>query len=350
MKKTTLYPINYLVLPFVLMVSYNQLKQRDNEVELVKQEMMAPIRFLASDELKGRKPGTPEMKIAARYIVEQFRAFGLQSFSNINNFLQVVPIEFITPQLIKNVSCNNVVGFIEGSDAILKKEYVVLMAHYDHLGVIPDSVNVYSDSIYNGARDNGIGITALLYAVKEFSKKPPLRSVIFLATTGEEAGMQGSSYFINNCPLPLNTIAFVLNNDGGGYNDTTTIRIGGKNEINFSTKLWQKTISSGINCLPYPDELKYLYNQGDAISFAEKGIPSITISPGFDKIDDAILKYIHKPIDEAGEDFNYSYLAKFCIAYYEISISVANSKMVPFWDSKSMYHSRGIELYGEKAF
>jgi Zn-dependent M28 family amino/carboxypeptidase len=87
-----------------------------------------------------------------------------------------------------------------------------------------------------------MGITSLLYAAKEFSKETHLRSVIFLATTGEEEGMQGSSYFINNCPVPLNAIVFVLNNDGGGYNDTTLIRIGGKNEINFPSSLWEKPI------------------------------------------------------------------------------------------------------------
>ncbi|HAN19029.1 MAG TPA: hypothetical protein DCQ24_10215 [Bacteroidales bacterium] len=330
MKKTTLYPNIYLVLFFVFMVSCNPPRQSFHEIERVKQESMAHIRFLASDELKGKKPGTPEMKIAARYIVEQFRAYGLQSFSNITNYLQGVPIEFITPQLIKNVSCNNIVGFIEGSDAILKNEYVVLIAHYDHLGVIPDSVNANSDSIYNGARDNGMGITALLYTAKELSKKPPRRSVIFLATTGEEEGMQGSTYFLKNSPVPLKTIVFVLNNDGGGYNDTTLIRIGGKNEINFSIALWNKNRSFGIHCLPYPEEWLYLYKEGDAFCFAEKGIPSITVSPGFDKIDDAILKYIHKPTDEAGDDFNYYYLAKFCQAYYEISIFVANSEKVPF--------------------
>ena len=345
MKEPTLYPIIILVLFFVWIVSCNQPKLSSHEIERAKQETMPRIRFLASDELKGRKPGTAEMEIAARYIVEQFRAYGLQSFSTINNFLQVVPIEFVTPQLVKNVSCNNVVGFIEGSDSILRKEYVVLMAHYDHLGIIPDPVNADSDSIYNGARDNGVGITALLYAAKEVSEKPPLRSVIFLATTGEEVGMQGSSYFLNNCPVPLNTIAFVLNNDGGGYNDTTLIRIGGKNEINFPPSFWEKTISSGLYCLPYPEELKSLYNEGDAIRFAENGIPSITISPGFNKIDDAILKYIHKPADEAGEDFNYFYLAKFCITYSEISISIANSGAVPFWNINSEYYSKGFQLY-----
>ncbi|OFY47858.1 MAG: hypothetical protein A2W85_13755 [Bacteroidetes bacterium GWF2_41_31] len=329
------------------MVSCIAPKNRKPEIARAKQEAMAHIRFLASDELKGRKPGTPEMKIAARYLVEQFRSFGLQSFSTTNEYFQAVPVELLTSTSKKTVSCNNVVGYIEGSDSILKKEYMVLMAHYDHLGVIPDTVNAQSDSIYNGARDNGMGITALLCAAKKFSKNKPLRSVIFLATTGEEEGMQGSDFFIKKCPVPVNSIFFVLNNDGGGYNDTTLIRIGGINEINFSANPWKNKIGSGINCLPYPEELQYLFKEGDAIIFSEMGIPSITISPGFDKIDEAILKYIHKPTDEAGDDFNYSYLAKFCLAYYEMSCSIANSGKLPSWKKGSLYYSKGIELYGK---
>lgn len=347
MKKSELCPFNYLVLTLVLMVSCIAPKNKEPELARAKQEAVAHIRFLASDELKGRKPGTPEMKIAARYLVEQFRSFGLQSFSNINEFFQVVPVKIVKAKSKKTVLCNNVVGYIEGSDSILKKEYVVLMAHYDHLGVIPYTENTFSDSIYNGARDNGMGITALLCAAKEFSKNKPLRSVIFLATTGEEEGLQGSDFFIKNCPVPVKSIFFVLNNDGGGYNDTTLIRIGGINEINLSTNFWKNKMGFGIKCLPYPEELQYLFKEGDAIIFSERGIPSITVSPGFYKIDEEILKYIHKPTDEAGDDFNYSYLAKFCLVYYEMSCSIANSEKLTSWKKGSLYYTKGIELYGK---
>ena len=307
------------------------------EKEQAKNELMAHIRFLASDELKGRKAGKPETKIAARYIAEQFRAAGLQRFNTINDFLQ--PTEFVIND--KMVFCNNVVGFIAGTNPKFKNEYVLLCAHFDHLGVEKDGDKPNSDSIYNGARDNAMGTVALIFAAKELSKLKPERSVIFLASTGEEDGMLGSNFFIGHCPIPMNDIVFVINNDGGGFNDTTLIRIGGKNYIDFPADFWRLTESYGIACLPYPKELEYLYERGDNITFAQKGIPAITISPGFNEIDEQILKYIHKPGDEAKDDFDYSYLLKFSCAFTEYALRISNSDSIPFWKQENKFVSKG---------
>ena len=298
-------------------------------------KLMAHIRFLASDELKGRKPETNEAKIAARYIAEQFRASGLQSFTDLHGYLQPAVLEIeknskeLNNQLIQSILCNNVVGYVEGSDSILKKEYLLLMAHYDHLGIKSDTSN--SDSIYNGARDNGMGVTALIHAAKNLIVRKCKRSIIFLATTGEEEGMLGSKYFIEHSPIPVENIVFVLNNDGGGYNDTTIVRVGGLNRIKFPKLFFSEIEKSDLKLLPYPKELEYLYDLGDNITFAKQGIPSITVSPGFDKIDDDILKYVHQPCDEADDSFNYSYLLKFSQVYNEMSCYIANSDSIPKW-------------------
>jgi len=282
-------------------------------------ELMAHLRFLASDELKGRKQGTDEAKIAARYIAEQFKASGLKSFKNLPDFHQPTA----------PVLCNNVVGYIEGSDSALKKEYVLLVAHYDHLGVKRDSSTSYSDSIYNGARDNAMGTTALIYSAKILGSAPCKRSLIFVATTGEEEGMLGSKFFVENSPVELEDIVFVLNNDGGGFNDTTLIRIGGMNRIDYPSGIWEDIERMGIKSLPYPEELDYLYDLGDARTFAKQGIPAITISPGFNEIDDEILNFVHQPADEADDSFNYSYLLKFSQVYTQIAQLIANGENIP---------------------
>ena len=137
-------------------------KEKETKINTIEDqnELMAHIRFLASDELKGRKPGTEEAKISARYIAEQFRSSGLQSFTNLQGYLQPAVLEIeenskeLNNKLIHAVLCNNVVGYCEGSDSILKKEYILLMAHYDHLGIKRNTSN--SDSIYNGARGNDL--------------------------------------------------------------------------------------------------------------------------------------------------------------------------------------------------
>ena len=125
-----------------------------------------------------------------------------------------------------------------------------------------------------------------------------------------------------------------MNNDGGGYNDTTLIRVGGKERMIYPFALWAEIEKSGIKPLPYPQELEYLYDFGDNVTFVRKGIPAITIIPGFDEIDNEILKYVHQPADEANDDFNYSYLLKFSQVYTEIARLIANSNNVPNWKNK----------------
>jgi len=331
---TSLIHICLVYVMLLIPLSCNQKSQYSvNNDNMDRNELMLNIRFLASDELRGRKVGSPEAKIAARYIVEQFRAAELQYFKTIGSFMQVTDFTIDN----KQVTCINVIGFIEGSNPKLKEEYILLCAHYDHLGVKSNDNSAIEDSIYNGARDNAMGVSALIYAAKKLSGLAPARSIIFLATTGEEEGMLGSKYFVEHCPVNLKDIVFVLNNDGGGFNDTTLVRIGGDNKIDFSSDFWNITSKYDIECIPYPKDLEYLYEKGDNISFARMGIPSITVSPGFNEIDEEILKYIHKPTDEAKDEFNYSYLLKFSQVYADLAIKLSSSIEIPGWNEDYRY-------------
>jgi Zn-dependent M28 family amino/carboxypeptidase len=301
-----------------------------NEYAITIDEVSAHLRFLASDELKGRKAGTEEATIAARYIAEQFRSAGVKTFAVANDYFQQVPIntEKRRDDYTKNSipkRCKNVIGFIEGSDPLLKDEYVLLVAHFDHLGIKVNESDSEGDSIYNGARDNGIGTVTLISAAKVLASHPPARPVILLASTGEEEGMIGSKYFFNNSPVDRRKIVFVLNSDGGGYNDTTLVRIGGLLKVNLSNKIVEGLRHGGLKCLPYPPELEYLSDErSDCLPFLQSGIPSITFSPGFDKIDDEITRYVHTIKDKAGDNFNYSYLLKLCRAYITVARIVAD--------------------------
>ena len=118
----------------------------------------------------------------------------------------------------KAVTGKNVIGLVEGTDTKLKQEYIVLSAHYDHLGVKKNST---PDSIYNGARDNAIGTTAILEAAKFLSKNPPKRSVLMMALCAEEKGLLGSRWYAEHPLVPLNQTVYNLDCDGAGYNDKT---------------------------------------------------------------------------------------------------------------------------------
>ena len=97
------------------------------------------------------------------------------------------------------VNSFNVAGLIEGTDPVLKNEYIVLSAHFDHIGV--NKTNKV-DSISNGARDNAFGVTAMLFAAKALSQVRTKRSILFMGYTGEEIGLLGSKYYVDH-PLVM---------------------------------------------------------------------------------------------------------------------------------------------------
>lgn len=128
------------------------------------------------------------------------------------------PASFVIPNLRTHISVNvvkdsvtsnNIIGYIEGSDPVLKKEAVIFTAHYDHVG--KDA----SGNIYNGANDNASGSVGLLNIAAAFSelRRKPARSAIFLWATGEEEGLHGSTYYTENPPFPLEQTVAAINFD-----------------------------------------------------------------------------------------------------------------------------------------
>ncbi|MDH5622299.1 MAG: M28 family metallopeptidase, partial [Gammaproteobacteria bacterium] len=105
----------------------------------------------------------------------------------------------------------NVIGVVRGSDPGLAKEYVVYSAHLDHVGVIPDDDG--GDSIYNGMYDNAMGVALMLETARAIAAAPPMRSVLFIALTGEESGLLGSDYFVNNPTVPVDALVTNINLD-----------------------------------------------------------------------------------------------------------------------------------------
>ena len=303
---------------------------------LMPADPMAHVRFLASDELRGRKAGSPEGDIAARYIAERFRAAGAEALPSAPDYFQDVVWQRKdglsgSPSDAAGVPirARNVVGFIRGREASLAGEFVLLIAHYDHLGA--RSVNG-AEAIFNGARDNAMGVAALLAAAEILAAAPPARSILLLASTAEEEGMTGSRFFVEHPLVPLSQIAFVLNNDGAGVYDPGIWCIGGLEKTTAGPLAESAGRPFGLVTRPYPEKYRYLYSEGDSISFADQGIPSLTVSPGFAEGDEEhIRKYIHTPADRVAADFDDAYLFRFCQAYAGLSRALANAKTVPTW-------------------
>jgi hypothetical protein len=247
----------------------------------------------------------------------------------------------------KSVPAYNVVGIIEGTDPKLKNEFVVLSAHFDHIGAGKSYGKVTeSDTIFNGTRDNAMGSTALLMAAKSFSAQKPKRSILLIGYTGEEMGMLGSKYYAENPLVPLKQCVFNLNSDGAGYNDSTKVTINGldRTDAEGEIKLAAKTF--GIEAINDPAPEQNLFDRSDNVSLAAKGIPAPNMAPGFTSFDAEIGKYYHQAADNP-ENISMSYLTKFCKVYIHSARLIANRAAVPKWKAGDKYEKIGQELYGK---
>lgn len=244
----------------------------------------------------------------------------------------------------QKVVSHNVVGMIEGADSTLKNEHVLLSAHYDHIGINPTPNS--EDSIYNGARDNAMGVTALLCAARAFSESPPKRSLILLACAGEEIGLLGSQYYAEHPLVPLNKVVFNLNVDGAGYNDTSAVTIIGLERTTAEQDLIEACNAFGLKAIQDPAPEQSLFDRSDNVSFAKKGVPAPTFSPGFRAFDDAINKYYHQPSDQADEHFDFAYLHRFVKAFIYAARRIADSPNAPRWQSGDKYEAASQTLYG----
>ncbi len=145
-------------------------------------EVKAIVSFLASDELKGRDTGSAGINEAANFIENKFKTFGIKPYFN----------TYRDDFLVGELDAYNVVGYLEGHDEKLKDQFVIIGAHYDHIGV---SKTTETDSIANGANDNAAGTTAVMVMAKYFaSKKNNKRSMLFVLFSAEEKGLLGSKH------------------------------------------------------------------------------------------------------------------------------------------------------------
>lgn len=250
---------------------------------------------------------------------------------------------------IRNVPARNVMGWIEGKDPKLKNEYIVLSAHYDHMGVDknPKEVDGKTDSIFNGARDNAIGTTAVINAARYFSKHPPKRSVLFISYTAEELGLVGSHYFADHPLIPLEKIVYNLNIDNASYNDTTIVSIIGLGRTSADELLKKACLAFGLKAMPDPAPEQNLFDRSDNVSLAAVGIPAPTFSLGIKKFDEEIEKHYHNVRDEVG-DFNLNYGIKYIRAYILAAQYIANDPAKPSWTKGDKYEAAWKKLYGKK--
>jgi Zn-dependent M28 family amino/carboxypeptidase len=247
------------------------------------------------------------------------------------------------------VASQNVIGMIEGTDPQLKNEYILLSAHYDHVGVGKQAGGMYTpqDSIFNGARDNAFGTVAVLAAAKAFAQQPPKRSVIILLVTGEEIGLLGSQYYAEHPLIPLNQVVFNLNCDAAGYNNTNIVSIFGFGRTGTDEDIRNGLKPFNLEVFADPAPEQNLFDRSDNVSFAVKGIPALTFSPGFTAFDQAIMQYYHQAGDNP-DTIDFNYLHKYSQAYIHTARLIGDRAQRPVWKTGDKYEKAGQELYKVK--
>jgi hypothetical protein len=243
---------------------------------------------------------------------------------------------------VEPVVSQNVVGMVEGSDSLLKNEFIIYSAHYDHVGIgTPDDTG---DVIYNGARDNAVGTTTVLSMAQNLVKFPTKRSALFILFTGEEKGLLGSGYYVDHPLLPLSQMVYCFNSDNAGYNDTSVATIIGLERTTAAQHIKNAAMTFGLTAIDDPAPEQGLFDRSDNVHFAKKGIPSPTYSLGFRSFDGDVTKYYHRPGDEA-DNLDYDYLYKFFSSYVLAGRLIGNDSVTPTWTIGDVYENAGELLY-----
>ncbi|MBO5903329.1 MAG: M28 family peptidase [Tidjanibacter sp.] len=306
--------------------------------------------YLTSDELRGRQAGTEDAVKASEYIAEQFAEIGLEPYLGDSYF------QYFNVAVARNKTFRNVVGIIEGSDPTLSNRYIVVGAHYDHLGV-------QRGKTFPGADDNASGTSALIELSRNLlaNRNTLGRSIIVVAFDAEEMGLYGSTYLAE--VMPTDRIDLMISMD----------MIGWLKEAERLTIQGAGTVKDGVKWLaevPYRGDMKLslnlyensLFTATDTRGFARAGVPTFAVTTGTvspyhkpgdtaDKIDFAGLQditlFMTSVVEEASKDATFGRSGKVAtihstlpIAQIGLTAQLGRSSMR--WPDSAMKGKKGL--------
>lgn len=237
----------------------------------------------------------------------------------------------------------NVYGVLEGSDPVLKDEYVIYTAHHDHLGIGAPDAN--GDSIYNGALDNASGVAQLLAIGKSFVAlpEPPRRSVMLLFVAAEEQGLLGSRYYAAHPTVEPGRIAANINVDGGNIwgRARDVIYVGkGKSTLDDYVEAVARFQDRVVTPDQFPD--RGFFYRSDQLNFARIGVPALYLDAGTDIIGKPAgwgkeqheryeREHYHQPSDEIDDSWNFDGMIEDAQLGFHVGLNVANADTMPTW-------------------
>ena len=279
------------------------------------------LSFIASDALEGRATPSRGLDLAAEYIAAQFRRVRLEPVGD-DDYFQTA--------MLQSGTAKNVAGLLRGSDPQLKDSYIILSAHYDHLGMRPAG----EDRIYNGANDDGSGTVSVIEVASALAEMPvhPKRSILFLAFYGEERGFLGSRYYAAHPLVPLEKTIADINLEQVGRTDTSNgpcVGVGFFTGFQYSDLgeiLGQAAEGTGFRIAAGPSTRENLFDRSDNFPLAQAGIPDGTLYVAADFPD------YHRVTDE-WQKIDYENMAKLDRALALGVLRLASEADPPKWNA-----------------
>ena len=249
---------------------------------------------------------------------------------------------------VREIDSKNVLGMVEGADPVLRHQYVIYTAHWDHFGIGPE---VNGDKIYHGALDNASGVAAILELADAFAhvEPRPRRSILFIAVTAEEKGLLGSQYYAEHPLYPLAQTAAEINLDGMNLlGRTRDIEIIGLGQSTLDDAVEKVAARQHRVVRPDSEPEKGFYYRSDHFSFAKRGVPALDPDSGIDYLgkpagwglkmrDEYTENDYHKPSDVIKPYWDLSGAIEDLSLFGEVGYDVANTKELPQWKPGSEF-------------
>lgn len=248
---------------------------------------------------------------------------------------------FEIKQQVRTFKSHNVIAKLEGSDSKWKDEYVIFSAHWDHLGKHPE---LSGDQIFNGAVDNASGVAAIISLGRAFTKvnPSPKRSLLFMATTAEEAGLLGAKYYALHPLYPLkNTLADINIDTMNVWGKTRDVEDTSFGMSTLDDALANRVQAQGRTAIPNPRAEKGNIYRADNFEFAKVGIPALYIGKNEHllsrpadaplRADEYDLHDYHQVSDEVKSDWDLSGAVQDVQLLFQVGYEVANDNKYPEW-------------------
>ncbi|MGI9114058.1 MAG: peptidase M28 [Chthoniobacterales bacterium] len=248
---------------------------------------------------------------------------------------------FDLKQQVRSFKSHNVIGKLEGGDEKLRDEFVIFSAHWDHLGRHPE---LPGDQIFNGAVDNASGVAGVIALGRAATKlsPPPKRTLLFLATTAEEAGLLGAKWYALHPLYPLNKTLADINIDSMNvWGKTRDVEDTSFGMSTLDDMLAHRAQAQGRACIPNPRAEKGSIYRADNFEFAKVGVPALYIGKNEHLVarapdaplraDEFDLKDYHQVSDEVKPDWDLAGAVQDIQLLFEVGYEVANGKTWPEW-------------------